>query len=507
MRLKRAMGLLILLCGFKSISAYGQVVATWTGGSGNWSNAANWSSNPSAPHNIVDSATIATPGSLAIYDIPYASINSLNLGTTDSLSINAADSLQTESTVNSGVFANNGAFSIAGSGFCNYGTLLNASGGTLENSDVLYNYGGFTNSGQIVSYGQIRNYGTVTNYGAYTYIESGSFLNYGTLANYGLFDFNNGFDNLSGAKFTNYGTVTDTLGSDHGSNNGTFNNVGTFSSTADDPFSNSGTINNTGTINNFLDPSSPGSGTINNTGAINNSGTINNKGTINNTSGASFLNFGTLISNAFTNSGTFANSGSVTISLDGLFATSTNYTQTAGSTLVNGTLAATGSAIVNIQGGVLGGAGTIIGNVAMGGTLTPGAPGTPGTLTIVGNYEQIGNGTLEELIGPLSQSSLNVIGGVALDSGASLDIALLNGYDPLGQTFDIMNYNSLVGQFSNGSSFWDDGYLWDVSYGQNQIDVKAVQVPEPSSLSMLLIGLAALAFCAHRSRIKTQHIS
>jgi PEP-CTERM motif len=65
----------------------------------------------------------------------------------------------------------------------------------------------------------------------------------------------------------------------------------------------------------------------------------------------------------------------------------------------------------------------------------------------------------------------------------------------------------LVGQFSNGSSFWDDGYLWDVSYGQNQIDVKAVQMPEPSSLSMLLIGLAALAFCALRTRIKTQHLS
>ena len=100
-----------------------------------------------------------------------------------------------------------------------------------------------------------------------------------------------------------------------------------------------------------------------------------------------------------------------------------------------------------------------------------------------------------------------MIGGVTLDPGASLDIALLNGYDPLGQTFDIMSYNSLVGQFSNGSSFWDDGYLWDVSYGQNQIDVKAVQMPEPSSLSMLLIGLAALAFCAHRTRIKTQQLS
>jgi hypothetical protein len=505
------MGLLTLLCGFQSASAYGQVVATWTGGNGNWSNAANWNSNPSAPINPGDSATIATPGSSVTYDIPYASINSLNLGATDSLSIKTADSLQAESTVNSGVLANNGAYSIggSGSGFYNYGTLLNASGGTFENSNILYNYGRFTNSGQIVSYGQIQNFGTVTNYGTYAYIGSGSFLNYGTLANYGQFDFNNGFENLSGATLTNYGTVTDTQFLDHGSNSGTFNNVGTFTSTADDPFRNSGTINNIGTINNFLDPSTPGGvATINNTGTINNSGTINNMGTINNTSGAILLNFGTLTSaGAINNSGAFANSGAVTISNSGLFTTSTNYTQTSGSTLVNGTLTATGGAIVNIQGGTLGGTGTITGNVTMGGTVTPGSPGTPGTLTIVGNYEQLANGTLEELIGPVSHSSLNVIGGVALDPGASLDIALLNGYDPLGQSFDIMNYNSLVGQFSNGSSFWDDGYLWDVSYGQNQIDVKAVQMPEPSSLSMLLIGLAVLAFCAHRSRVKTQHLS
>jgi hypothetical protein len=55
--------------------------------------------------------------------------------------------------------------------------------------------------------------------------------------------------------------------------------------------------------------------------------------------------------------------------------------------------------------GTLQGTGTIIGNVAMGGTIMPGAPGTPGTITIFGNYEQIGNGTLEELMSPFSKSS------------------------------------------------------------------------------------------------------
>jgi PEP-CTERM motif len=456
------MGLLILLCGFQSISAYGQVVATWTGGSGNWSNAANWSSNPSEPINGADSATIATPGSSVVFDIPYASINSLTLGTTDSLSIKAAKYLQVESTVNSGVFANNGYFSVggSGSGFSNYGTVLNASGATFESEYRVYNYGGFTNSGQLEMFATTWNYGTFTNYGNVTNNLEGNMLNYGAFTNYGTFNGCCGTINYAGGTITNYGAI----------------DIPEFSFT--------------------------------NNGVLNNSGAINNAATMNNATGANFTNFGTVTTTGtINNSGNFTNFGAVTISNSGLFTTSTNYLQMAGSTLVNGTLTATGSAIVNIQGGTLGGTGTINGNVAMGGTLTPGAPGTPGTLTIVGNYEQLGNGTLEELIGPVSQSSLNVIGGVALDSGASLDIALLNGYDPVGQTFDIMNYSSLVGQFSNGSSFWDDGYLWDVSYGQNQIDVRAVQVPEPSSLSLLLIGLAALAFCAHRSRINTQHLS
>ena len=77
----------------------------------------------------------------------------------------------------------------------------------------------------------------------------------------------------------------------------------------------------------------------------------------------------------------------------------------------------------------------------------PGALGTPGALTIFGNYEQTGNGTFEELMGPLSHSFLDVSGNVSLDSGAFLDITLLDGYDPLNQTFSIMDFAFLNGQF------------------------------------------------------------
>jgi PEP-CTERM motif len=159
--------------------------------------------------------------------------------------------------------------------------------------------------------------------------------------------------------------------------------------------------------------------------------------------------------------------------------------------------------------GALGGTGTINGNVVMGGTLTPGALGAPGAITIFGNYEQTGNGTFDELMGPLSHSFLNVSGNVSLDSRAFLDITLLDGYDPLNQTFSIMDFAFLNGQIANGSSFWDDGYLWDITYRQHEVDVTAVQAPEPSSLLLLFIGLglAVLALYAHRKMDKTQHLA
>jgi len=46
-----------------------------------------------------------------------------------------------------------------------------------------------------------------------------------------------------------------------------------------------------------------------------------------------------------------------------------------------------------------------------------------------------------------------------------------------------------------------------VTYGQNQIDVTAVQAPEPSSLLLLFLGLVALALYAHRKMDKTQRLA
>lgn len=174
---------------------------------------------------------------------------------------------------------------------------------------------------------------------------------------------------------------------------------------------------------------------------------------------------------------------------------------TGGTITVNGTLDPT--AVEIGPGATLQGMGKIVGNVAMNGKMVPGGPGGPGTLTIFGNYEQTGNGILRELISSSSNGLLSVNGDVALDSDSILSLTLLGGFNPLGDTFTIMDYASLVGQFSNGTSFWGDGFLWDVNYGANQIDISAVRSTEPSSLLLLCIGCAALALCAQRKMAKT----
>lgn len=331
---------------------------------------------------------------------------------------------------NFGTINNNPVIDLSLAAINNAGTFTNASGANV--SDQLTNLAG----------GYVINYGTLTNNSLFASVVN----NFGTLANYGNIVSGYGrTTNASGANLVNYGNIDVPHSFGGLFNSGTLTNyfnIGGYN-IVNAP---GGDLRNYGVIGNdgFLDLTNEGkitnNGTIINTTGfgLTNSGTIVNRGQIITNSVGSvglFSNSGTITnSGEITNSGRFSNSGYVAITNSGLFATSTNYTQTGGGTLVNGTLSATGSAIVDIQGGTLGGTGTINGNVAMGGTITPGDPGTPGALTIFGNYEQTGTGTFEELIGPLSHSFLDVSGNVSLDSGAFLDITLLNGYDPLNQT-------------------------------------------------------------------------
>jgi hypothetical protein len=511
-----------------SLPIQGQVIATWTNSTGNWSNPANWSTNPKVPNNgtgTTYSVTINAPTFFVDMDVLNVTIDNVTVGDGSFFSVRPGDSL----SLVSGTSSNSGSFGNQGT-LLNLGAFTNQSGAVFSNESSFTNSGTFTNdvggiittlpgatitnTGTLVNFGEysessiLNNSGTLTNMaGASLQIASdgGVIINTGTISNYGSLGDANGMANGSGAFFKNYGsfgmdtasvlansgTVLNAAGATFDQNvdfsevinNGTFTNKGTFNNTTS-LLTNTGTFTNNGTLtNDYGNETFPTLfGTIDNSGTFRNNGTIINAGTINNT-------------------GVFRNSGVLNITSTGLFTTSTNYTQTAGSTQVDGTFTATGGAIMNIKGGVLSGTGTINGNVLMGGTMMPGD--APGTLTIFGDYEQTSKGTFDELLSSSSHSFLDVNGKAVLDHGSVLEISLLNGFNPITQTFEIMDYSSLTGTFANGSSFWDDGFLWDVSYGPNQIDITAVQAPEPGTFDLLKVGLIGLVvFCWYsRSRL------
>jgi len=277
----------------------------------------------------------------------------------------------------------------------------------------------------------------------------------------------------------------------------TFNNNGELDGGM---LNNYGTLNNSGFMNNHK---LENIGTFNNSGGLLNEGTIDNSGTFFHAS-SYFHNYGTInntgtfmdFSTSLQNFGVINNNGG-RFQISGKVLEDGTYTQTAGFTQLNGVLS---SSMINVQGGTFLGVGSINGNFNLtGGSVQASIvvgdpPGIfPGTLTVFGNYEQVGTGSLNELMSPFSQGLLHVTGDVALGSDSSLQIMLLDGFNPLGQTFSIMDYTSLVGEFSNGSSFFDDGFLWDITYGQHEIDVTAVGTPEPSALLLLGFGLVLLA--------------
>lgn len=446
---RMAIVLLILFFAFHSTSTYAQspVATTWTGGVGNWSDPNDW--NPSTvPNNnpaIGDyfGVTIGS-NSVVTMDLLNVSISELTLSGTSSLNINAPNTL----------------------------TLL--LGSPSSNSGVI------NNSGSFLADSALNNYGTLNNAGTFGIGSCCGTTNFGTINNIGTFSNAGGFDNQG--TFNNFGNILNPAEA-FTSNEGTLNNFGTF-------VNQGAAVSNSATLNNF--------GTLvieftNNTGILYNSGTITNVVILDN-SGALY-NSGT-----FNSVGALTNSGSVTISNSGLLTTSSNYTQTAGNTIVNGTLTASNGALVNIQGGALTGTGTINGNVLLAGTMMPGNP--TGPFTINGNYIQTSGGTLVEEVGwidGMNASLLRVNGTATLDG--TLALTLLNGFDPtVGDSFILMTFLQGYGAFNTttGLNLGNNEFL-QLFYDPTDVRAVVEQTPEPASILLVLVGLIGIAFAAMRA--------
>ena len=167
----------------------------------------------------------------------------------------------------------------------------------------------------------------------------------------------------------------------------------------------------------------------------------------------------------------FNNTGEVQV-LAGTLGFQTTFTQTSGSILLNGG-ALSSTLLLDIQGGSLLGIGTITGNVSIAGSVGPGL--TPGTLNISGTYTQTSTGSLDNELGGLVPGSghdqINITGAAALSG--DLNVALIGGFTPVvGDSFVIMTYGSVTGNFSNTNL--PSGFNWNVSIGSTSVTLTVV---------------------------------
>jgi T5SS/PEP-CTERM-associated repeat protein len=155
--------------------------------------------------------------------------------------------------------------------------------------------------------------------------------------------------------------------------------------------------------------------------------------------------------------------------------------------------------------GLLNGDGTISGNVILdGGTIAPG--NSPGTMTVVGDMI-LNDGVLEIEIGALVTDLFDVSGNVFL--GENLLISLIFEFEPMGEIYDIEDFFTGFAAFNAdpGFSIFDNVAVSGLAAGNsvvvtfgNERTIFATAVPEPGTIGLVLIGLAALTLGRRRDR-------
>jgi hypothetical protein len=284
--------------------------------------------------------------------------------------------------------------------------------------------------------------------GGAKFTTAGNFTNNGTL-NVGVGDkFSTGTNGAS--NLTNYNSGTSTLTGGvyilAGTGQIQFNNGGN----ASDIVTNAAniTLSSASTTNSFVDQS--------NNNALANFATNASNGSFTLSADRNFTTGGNLTNAGIVNVQKSTGTGSTALIIGGTGI----YSQTGGTTTVDGRLTASGG--INISGGFLygnaagslsGNAGTLVGNLSLtGGTLNPGdGLKKIGDLNITGTYSESGAGILNiDLDGIVANSKydvLNVSGAATL--GGTITIDLITGFNPVvGNSWDVLNYASATGAFS-----------------------------------------------------------
>lgn len=183
---------------------------------------------------------------------------------------------------------------------------------------------------------------------------------------------------------------------------------------------------------------------------------------------------------ALTTIPSFTTQGKVTVGAKSNFTVGGSYTQTLGSTKVDGTLTIPTGYF--LQGGGLFGKGKVVAVVTSGAAVTAGdTVNAAGTLTIDGTYTQQNAGSLNIQIGGTTPGSkysqLVVTNGVSLDG--TLNLKLIKNFLPaIGDTFTILTASARSGQFAtvNGLSI-NSGEHFQITYASNSVQLQVVSGP------------------------------
>ena len=188
----------------------------------------------------------------------------------------------------------------------------------------------------------------------------------------------------------------------------------------------------------------------------------------------------------FNSVGSITNSGQMTIAAGcklTLGGTGTSYTQTGGKTTMDGLL--TGA--VNVNSGTFLGAGSITGNVSVGGKTTGifsvGDANKAGIFKIAsGSYTQTATGKLSTAIGGTTvgtqYSQLQVTGTGTATLAGTLAAPLLSAYvPPVGQTFTVLTASSVTGAFTNTTIAINSSEHFAISYTATSVVLTVTSGP------------------------------
>jgi Ca2+-binding RTX toxin-like protein len=519
---------------------------TWNGNNANWSTAGEWSTNavpvttdvvciPAGQATLSDGALatvkevqITGTGKLVVDDNSSLTVDdpATPAGNPDGLmSLSAGTSIQETGTLSNaivgGFLTNAGTVQIASGGArqFKFGSATITSTGTLdinENADM------FVSGGSV-----LNNSGTIDIAATKHVMDSALTLNQnaGQITGGGELEMQNGVINHNGGDVASTVTVGVAAGSINPSGTGTA--TYTVGLGADSPGFTSGTTltgdiasgktlrvvggvfnhpqnsaklvlnanrTNNGTIVlDSLDASSAPHATLDiGTNTLTNNGTITVQGSngdrtisggatgglANGTTGTVNVNADVAFTAPITTQGAFTVAASKTATTDD------NFVQTGGTTTLDGTLDLTGSAVFQLQGGVLRGhGGDIQGNVTnSGGEVSPTGPAnSPSNLSVGGNYSQTSGTLTIDVTGscPLCRDVLFVGGNATL--GGTIAVHTTGFTPATGNAWNVLRADTgtISGAFTTETGLSAGGRTYDVTY-QNAApsNVRLTVVPQ-----------------------------